>query len=299
MNYGTISRKSSGKGGSAHLSIGFCILFLAVYFFFVFFFRFTSSVAFFQYLPLLFIISVLVSLVDSFFTRKAWIPLALQIIFGVICAVNYSSYRSEMQNRQAEMEKQLEDYKLKAEAAEKTFNLHKPNLTRGDKAKVVLIRMDAKPLLISEKSWRCQAMSLSEIQFSNNLQCPDDSFFDGQAGWTGSISVVSGCYFGLFYEILFHPIIGIPRGSVTPDSSPEGNLVITYRHITSLGDELSQSTSFVTEGTTDPGIKTLSFSTKLSLLPNKSSRQQSVAHATWKYVPALPTAQKKKQVEFR
>lgn len=298
MNYGTISRKSSGKGGSARLSIGFCVLFLAVYFSFVFFFRYTSSVAFFQYLPLLFIISVLVSLVDSFYTRKAWIPLALQIIFGVVCAVNYSSYLSEMQDRQSEMEKQLKDSTLKAEAAEKTFNLHKPNLTRGEKAKAVLIHMSTKPLLISEKSWRCQAISLSEIQFSDNLQCSGDKFIDGKAGWTGSITVVSGCYFGLFYEVSI-PVSGMQKGIVRPDGSPEGNLIIINKNIISSGNALYQWSSLVDEATTDPGIKTLSLLMKLSLLPNKSSRQQSFAYSTWKYVPALPAAQKKKQVEFR
>ena len=298
MNYGTISRKSSVKGKSARLPIVLCFLFFLLYFSFLFFFRYTQSVAFFQYLQLLFIVSTAVSLIYCFLTKKAWIPLILQLTFGGICWINYQSFQSDLTARMAEMEKIYQEKTLEAEAAEKTAKEAPHTIKQEDKGQTVLTRANIRPLLLVEKGWRFQVISLGEVIVSSKLHSPDAEFTNGKAGWTATNTITSGYYFGLWYHVSL-PVPSKSDGIIRQSGSPQGDLIKINNGMTRITDWFQSGIAVEEEKNTTPQTLTLRFTLSVDIANGRHRHLKSIGSATWTYVPPAPKKEVKKNIEFR
>lgn len=306
MNYGSISRKSSsGSSRASRLSVFLCLIFFLAYFSFLLFFRNTDSVAIFQYMGVLLILSILVSGISAFFSEAARITLALQLIFSAVCVVNYFSFQTEMKKNLTEAQTLLESRKKEYALYQQEYLSDTTQAQPTEEDKVVATKCKMTPLLLTRQNWRSYGMALAEIlpldeiysheRAINYLNEGTPQEEGKSAGWLGYTKRGTGRYFGLFYYATPFSMVLINKGTILkrPD--------LTHMpQFPSLNCPLFSPRLIIKDITEQPAEgRTLSFLLELEPTERHSGIAESIGSITWKLIPAKPKTSAKRKLEFR
>lgn len=306
MNYGSISRKSSsGSGRASRLSVFLCLIFFLAYFSFLLFFRNTESIAFFQYMGVLLILSILVSGISAFFSEAARITLALQLIFSAVCVVNYFSFQAEMKKNLTEAQTLLESRKKEYALYQQEYPSDMTHAQPSEKDKVVATKCKITPLLITRQNWRSYGMALAEILPLDEIysherainylyeRAPQED--EKSAGWLGYTKLGKGGYFGLFYYASPFNTTLTHKGTIL--KRPDLTHVPQFL---SLNRSLFSPQLIIKNIAEQPAEeRTLSFLLELEPSEEHSGITESIGSITWKFIPAKPKTSAKRKLEFR
>lgn len=306
MNYGSISRKSSsGSSQASRLSVFLCLIFFLVYFSFLLFFKYTDSIAFFQYMGVLLILSTLVSVISAFFSKAARITLVFQLIFSAVCVVNYFSFQTEMKKNLTEGQTLLESRKKEYALYQQEYPSDTRHAQPSEEDKVVATKCKITPLLLTRQNWRSYGMALAEIlpldeiysheRAINYLNEGSPQEVEKSEGWLGYTKLATGCYFGLFYYASPFSTTITHKGNIRkqPDLTHVPHVISSNHPIFSPQLIIKDITEKRTEE------RSLSFLLELESTEERSGLTESIGTVTWKFIPAKPKTSAKRKLEFR